>query len=246
MSTRSSKDMLYAVECAVTPQDSLYYASREAGETFMTKPYLMHTALYYAFGFFPTRFRVAEQQPSYLEHRGNSPFGEDAYVHPAEQIDRARYQTRRFAAKGDAFRSESTRGSGNFKETGHQKMVAPSTTFRTFVTTTDSEIRDELVEAIPPYVRVGKKMTSARVDVHGHEAAIESGHFSLGHPISDLDYPDGSYQLRGNVEWERMAPVDLLIGADLEGRYAEINPEFSPQLDASIKLPVDTTFLARR
>lgn len=246
MSTNGSTDTLYAVECVVIPQDSLYYASREAGETFMTKPYLMHTALYYAFGFFPTRFRVVEQRPSYLKHRDQSEFGDAAYVHPAERLGGVDYQTRRFAAKGDAFRSESTPGSGNFKETGHQKMIAPATTFRTFVTTTNPDIRSELLETIPTYVRIGKKMTTARVDKHDHEATIESGEFSLGQPISDLDYPEGSYRLRGNVHWERMAPVDLLTNADLEGRYAQFDPAFGARREDPITLPVDTAFLARK
>lgn len=237
-------DTLYVVECRLVPNDSLYYASREAGETFTTRPFLMHTALYYALGLLPSRFRTDEQGPSYVTHRDQSTLADDVYVHPATTLERPQYQTRRFAAKGDQFRSESTRGSGNFKETGHQKMIEPGTRFTTFLTTPDEEVCDRLSETLPTYIRVGKKMTSTRVETDRHEATIEDGSFDLGQPISDIDYPDGAYDVRGNVHWERMAPVDLLTEARLDGRHATIGPEFDHRDE--IALPVDTGFLARR
>lgn len=240
----TESDRLYAVECELTPQDSLYYASREAGETFSTRPFLMHTALYYAFGFFPSRFRTAEQSPSYVEHRGGSVLGSEAYVHPATAIDQPRYQTRRFAVKRDSFRTESTRGSGNFKETGHQKMIEPGVSFRTFITTTDTETLDRVREAVPPHIRIGKKMTSTRVNTHVHEVPVHSGTFSLGHPISDLDYPEDTYELQGNIHWERMAPVDLLTEAELDGRHGTVEPHFGE--GDTVSLPADAAFLARR
>ena|GEM_PF-2478874 len=233
---------LHVVECRLTAQDSLYYASREAGETFSTRPYLMHTALYYALGLLPSRFRTHEQAPRYVEHRDESTLAGAVYVHPATALGED-YHTRRFAAKGDSFRSASSRGSGNFKETGHQKMLVPGTEFRTFATTTDRETATKLTEQLPTYARVGKKSTTVRVETVTHETAVRDGTFSLGHPIADIDYPEGAYEVRGNLHWERMVPVDLLTAADLAGRHAEVTPEWG---DGPVALPADTTFLAQR
>lgn len=237
-------DTLYVVECRLVPNDSLYYASREAGETFTTRPFLMHTALYYALGLLPSRFRTAEQAPAYVRHRDQSLLADDVYVHPATTLDHPEYQTRRFAAKGDQFRTESSRGSGNFKETGHQKMIAPGTEFRTFLTTRDADAHDRLREAIPAYVRVGKKMTNTRVETHSHEAPVEEGVFDLGQPVGDIDYPQDSYDVRGGLHWERMAPVDLLTAARLDGAHATVEPAFSGR--EPVALPADTAFLAQR
>lgn len=244
----ANEEVLYVIECEITPQDSLYYASREAGETFLTEPYLMHTALYYAFGIFPTRFRVAEQRPVYTDHRDSTELGTEAYIHPAVIKDRAAFHTRRFASKGDSFRSESSRGSGNFKETGHQKMVVPDRSFVTFITTTEDTTQCRLVEEIPPYIRVGKKMSNARVRTTAHTAFIESGEFQLDHPVSDLDLLDDAYDIIGDLHWKRMTPVDLMVQATLKGRHATVEPEFRPsdEPQRTVTLPVDTQFLARR
>jgi CRISPR-associated protein Csc1 len=233
---------LHVVECRLTAQDSLYYASREAGEMFSTRPYLMHTALYYALGLLPSRFRTHEQAPRYVEHRDGSTLAGAVYIHPATTID-GEYHTKRFAAKGDQFRSASSRGSGNFKETGHQKMLTPQTEFQTFATTTDRETATQLTEQLPAYARVGKKSTTVRVETATHEAEIQEGQFSLGQPVGDIDYPEGAYDVRGNLHWERMVPVDLLTAADLAGRHAEVTPEWG---SGPVSLPVDTTFLAQR
>jgi CRISPR type I-D-associated protein Csc1 len=235
-------ETLFVIEIELAPQDSLYYASREAGDRFMTKPYLMHTALGYAFDFFPSRFRVAEQRPKYIKHRDNSAIGTTGYIHPARLIDPVRYQTRRFAAKGDAFRAASERGSGNFKETGHQRYLQPDCTFRTFLTTTDEDLHDYVERELPAYVRVGKKMTSTRVEYRTHEAPIEHGEFELGQPVSNLDLDMDAYDIVGDVQWERMIPADLLLRATLVGRYAEIETAFD-STDDTLALPVDVAFL---
>jgi CRISPR type I-D-associated protein Csc1 len=235
-------ETLYAIEIELAPQDSLYYASREAGERFMTKPYLMHTALNYAFDFFPSRFRVAEQRPKYIEHRDRSALGTAGYIHPARLIGPARYQTRRFAAKGDAFRSASERGSGNFKETGHQRYLQPDCTFRTFFTTTDRDLHDYVEAELPSYIRVGKKMTSTQVEYRTHEVPVKDGEFELGQPVSNLDLDMDAYEIVGNIQWERMVPADLLLKATLVGRYGELKTAFD-STEASLALPVDVAFL---
>lgn len=220
-----SSESVYGIEVEITLQDSFYYASREAGETFLTKPVLMHTALYYALGFFPSAFRIAEHTPHYVTHRDASEFGDRVYLYPGVASNDPSYTTRRFAVKPDEFRQASERGSANFKETGHMKMIDPGITFRTYAVCDDETLRDTVLEGLPSYARVGKKLSLARVETTPFEAPIQHGPFELSHPIADLDIDRSTYTIRGGLEWERMNPVDLITRADLEGPYFELGSE---------------------
>lgn len=226
-----SSESVYGIEIEITLQDSFYYASREAGETFLTKPVLMHTALYYALDLFPSAFRIAEHTPHYVTHRDASEFGDEVYLHPGLAINDPSYTTRRFAVKPDEFRQASERGSANFKETGHMKMIDPGITFQTYAVCDDDATRDAVLEELPSYARVGKKLSLARIETTSFEAPIQHGTFGLSHPIADVDIDRSTYTIRGGLEWERMNPVDLITRADLEGPYFEFgsdNPRAFP------------------
>lgn len=235
---------LNVIEVEITPLDSLYFASREAGELVVTEPYVMHTALYYALGLFPTQFRVGVFSPQYTDHRDGSTLGTAVYIHPAVPTRTPDFQTRRFAAKGDAFREASERHSRNFKETGHQKMIAPEQPFVTYMTTTEAERHQQLLETLPSYIRLGKTMATARVETATHAVPIEMGEFSLGQPIAAPDYESETYELLGGLRWQRMRPADLILEADVEGPYARLKPTFD--LSESVCLPTATEFFAQR
>lgn len=221
-------ESVYGIDIELTLQDSFYYASREAGETFLTRPRVMHTALYYALGLFPSAFRIAEHTPHYVAHRDASRFGNEVYLFPAVASNEPSYTTRRFAVKPDEFRQTSERGSANFKEKGHMKMIDPGITFRTYAVCDDKAIRDTVLDQLPPYARVGKKLSLARVTTDSFEAPIQEGNFELSHPIADLDIDRSMYTIEGGLEWERMNPVDLITAADLVGPHFEFGGD-SPQ-----------------
>lgn len=216
-----NSESVYGIEIEITLQDSFYYASREAGETFLTKPILMHTALYYALDLFPSAFRIAEHTPHYVTHRDASEFGNEVYLYPGIASNDPSYTTRRFAVKPDGFRQASEPGSANFKETGHMKMIDPGITFRTYAVCDDDATRDAVLEELPSYARVGKKLSLSRVETTSFEAPVQYGTFELSHPIADLDIDRSMYTIHGGLKWERMNPVDLITGADLEGPYFE-------------------------
>lgn len=239
---------IYGIELKLTPMDSFYYASREAGETFMTKEYVMNTALYYALGLLPSRFRTAEQRPKYLTHRDNSYWGNRVYLTPATALSRPEFQTRRFAVKTDTYRSVSERRSSNFKETGHMKTIDPGLGFRSFALCESETARDELLESISPYCRLGKKMASARVQTEPFSVEQETGEFELGHPIGVLDLPTSDYELLGSVSYQKMVPVNLLLSASIEGAHGTYSPRWqrNHNQETRIALPTQAGFLVER
>lgn len=231
------------VELEITPLDQYYYVSREAGDTFRTKPYLMHTALFYALGLLPTRFRVGEQTPSYTQHFKNADGTDGLYIHPARLIGEREHTTRRFSVKGDTFRSEAVQENKNLLETGHQRTLQPDLTFRTFVICRGRREPGAFAERISPYVRVGKKMTTAKVRTRIHEGESEEGCFELGQPVGKSDVPQDEYDVLGDITMESMAPVNILTSGNLSGPHVSITPSFGPGNDETVSLPIEAEFL---
>jgi len=236
-------EKLLAIQLDIEMADTLYYVSRESSDRFSIKPYLMHTALYYALGIFPSRFRCVDETPFYEEDKESTEIG-NFYIHPAVPRKIEGYQTRRFAVKGDSYRMESERMNRNLMETGYQKNILPGAKFRTYIVTKGGERVSGLIEESPLYVRLGKKMSSAKVKLNDlGRFEVEDGYFMLSQPVStkDLDF-DGKYDLLGNLHWERMNPVDLLIEGELSGPHISIAE--SRRMDQGlVQLPADTEFL---
>lgn len=245
VATKMSR-MIYGIEIELTPMDSFYYASREAGETFMTKEYVLNTALYYALGLFPSRFRTAKQRPRYLSDRDGSYWGDKVYLSPATALSQPNFQTRRFAVKTDAYRSVSEQRSSNFKETGHMKTIDPGLGFRSFALCESEAVRDDLLETIPSYCRLGKKMASTRVRTEPFVAEEATGEFDLGHPVGILDIPKDEYTIVGNVAYQKMVPVNILMQASLKGKYITYSPRWIRNRESDIALPTEAGFLIER
>lgn len=239
-------DTIHGIEIKLTPMDSFYYASREAGETFMTKEYIMNTALYYALGLFPSRFRTAEQRPRYLSDRDSSYWGDSVYVSPAVALSQPNFQTRRFSVKQDTYRSVSERRSSNFKETGHMKTIDPGLGFRAFVLCESKKDREKLLSSISTYCRVGKKMSSTRIQTERFSATETTGQFNLGHPIGVLDLPQHEYDILGSISYQKMVPVNLLIEVTADGPHITHSPRWKRHQEGELALPTKARFLIER
>lgn len=238
-----TEDVRGVVEISITPLDQFYYVSRESRDTFSTKPYIMHTALYYALGFLPTRFRVSEQSPSYKEHFLRSGLVAGLYLHPAQVVGEEDYRTRRFSVKGDAYRTEPVQENKNLLETGHQRTIEPDIGFRTFAVCRGNRDPATIADRLGPYVRVGKKMTTARIRTAVHAVEARDGTFDLGQPVARTDLKSSQYQFLGSIKTEAMAPVDLITECELEGTYATVDPTFGPGSSGTVALPVRADFL---
>jgi CRISPR-associated protein Csc1 len=247
-----STETAQVLPVTLSPMDRLYYVSLESGSRFSTKPYVLHTALYYAFGIFPSRFRCAEQTPSYKMDREQS--GTTLYIHPAMAIGSPEYETRRFAVKSDEYRSKSKQKNRNLMETGFQKTILPGVAYQTYVTSSDADGFSSFPESSAWYIRVGKKMTPTLVETGEiRTAPVESGSFRLGQPVStdDIDIDsDGDYDLLGDLRWERMYPVGLLLAGRLHGPYVKVRigqdiegERQADQTSGTVSLPTEAGFL---
>lgn len=234
------------IEVELTPLDQLYYVSRESGDDFSTRPYVMHTALYYAFGLLPSRYRVCDQTPQYISHFEAADVANDLYIHPATTVDRVagQYTTRRFSVKADKFRQRSEQENKNLKETGFQRFIDPETTFRTFVRV-DQADAESITSQIEGYCRIGKKMTSTRVRTAHHRTELTTGEFTLGHPIGNVDIDTDRCEIVGDVHLEAMMPVNVITDARLCGDHVTIEPEFGASR-SSVSLPANTEFLLQQ
>lgn len=234
------------IELEITLQDHLYYVSRESGDTFATEPYIMHTALYYALGFLPSRFRTNTNTPSYKSHFKNSEQTQKLYIHPATAFD-PQYTTRQFSCKGDNFRSKPTKENRNLKATGQQRRINPGTRFHTFIQLNPDVNTNEILERLPIDFRVGKGMSSATLDTHIHTATISEGHFTMGHPVAREDLNETKYHNFKNLNISLMPPVDLIDeGMEMTGNYVEVKPVITPagqHTTTPVALPTETTFL---
>lgn len=230
------------VEVELTPLDQLYYVSRESGDDFSTRPYVIHTALYYAFGLLPSRFRVLKQSPKYQSHFDDSD-ASNLYIHPAVPLDSVsgEYTTRRFAVKGDEFRQAAEQENKNLKETGFQRFINPGVRFRTFIRVDDGDT-DALAEKLQGYCRLGKKMSSTKVRTATHDPEQSEGDFELTHPIGNVDISSDAYDMRGNLHMESMVPVNLITKAELRGEYVSIEPAFGSA--ETMALPTHAEFLS--
>lgn len=238
------RDVTSVVELSITPLDQYYYVSRESGDRFSTKPYIMHSALFYALGLLPTRFRVSEQTPEYTTHYKQSEAARGIYIHPATIVGGGRHMTRRFSVKGDTYRSEAQQENKNLLETGHQRTYEPNIQFRTFVTCDGGTDALAFTQQLPSYIRVGKKMTSARLETDVHDVTPKEGQFTLDQPVGKQDISTDEYDILGSVRMESMAPVDLLTQSDLSGQYVRVDAQFGPEKnDTEITLPTDVYFL---
>lgn len=231
------------LELEITPLDPYYYVSRESGTTFSTKPYIMHTALYYALGLLPTRFRITEQSPSYEDHFKEALGTDGSYIYPAVAVSEEQFTTRRFAVKGDAFRTEAVQENKNLVETGHQRFVDPEVRFQTFALCQGNLDPSSFEDRLPSYIRVGKKMTTARLRTDIHRVDVQSGDFQLGQPIGRTDIPSDRYDVLGNIRTEPMAPVDLITECKLRGPHVRIKPRYGRRGSGSVALPTKAHFL---
>lgn len=238
-----TEDVTGVIELTIAPLDQYYYVSREAGDTFSTKPYVMHTALYYALGFLPTRFRVAEQSPSYEEHFRQSSLTDGVYFHPARLLKAGTYETRRFSVKGDAYRTEAVQENKNLLETGHQRTLEPGAVFRTFAICRGETDPSSVVNRINSYIRIGKKMATAHVQTAVHDVTVQDGSFELRQPVGRTDLDSSEYQFLGSLRTESMAPVDLITEGNLAGHHVRVDPVFGNPNDQKVALPVRGQFL---
>ena len=208
------------LQCTVTLHDTLYFATREMGTLFETERYLHNYALAYAL--FSNTLLASPSfcdthRPSYASDL--STLNErNIYVTPAYPINwdyvliTWKIGQTSYYRKSEKFGESRRNYPANI---GRAKELAPESTFRFYVLS-----KEDL--SLPRWIRLGKWMSKAQVDVLNMELAEDDekeGEFISLCTLNPLDLAKGMLQTFDIIS---MPPSSLVTNARLEGGYYRV------------------------
>jgi CRISPR-associated protein Csc1 len=219
--------------CRLTLHDTLYFVTREMGVLYETERYLHNYALAYALfsnDLVGMPFFCNFYKPRYAEDLGQ--LNEAAvYVTPAQplvwdyvlvtwKIGQVAYYR-----KSERFGENKQNYPANI---GRAKELAPESVFEFYVLS-------EKQIVLPRWIRLGKWMSKALVEVREMEGREREGAFAAACALNPLDVPEGVLQVFDVIS---MPPSSLVANARLEGRYYEVGgPGRGIPLDMRFTIP---------
>ena len=220
---------MFITVCHLTLHDFLFYASREMGRLYETEKYLHNYGLTYALGMAKSPYSNLAQVPRYQEDLdGMNQQG--VYVTPAHPL-RYSFSFSTFKIANENHYSFMPQVSTNRVVFGRSKELAPESTFEFFVLS-EKEV------ALPRWIRLGKWMAKARVDIKGRELArAHSGTFRADGALNPLDLtitPD-------NCNIVAMAPASLITNVSCAGGYYEFAFD-AGGYSRTIRLPAEMSY----
>jgi CRISPR-associated protein Csc1 len=233
------------LEATLRTRGEVTFTSREVGRLADTEPYVLNTALYYALGLAKGRYVDYTFEPTYVADTES--VAEEIYVSPAAPVPgmtprhvtttynatRDEYAVVNYAAQDDPYEGR------NLPSYGRRRSLSQGTVLRFFLIPVDGDT-ESLRSEVPRYVRVGKKRGKVRLDLTERMATRHSGEFRLNHPIGAYDHDDTPI---GNVVTKSMQPTPLVLQADYEGSYLDIDRSDADTEPESVTLPADLRFL---
>jgi CRISPR-associated protein Csc1 len=233
--------MTHIYRCTLELHDSLYYATREIGRLYETESVLHNYALCYALGLVDSekyattvseentyRYFCREQVPMYETHL--VPLNQQGiYVTPARAICHAAVlNTWKYA--DNRYHVEMQKTQKNIPSFGRAKEIAPESQFEFFV------ISNQPL-AFPRWIRLGKWMSKAEVDVvelpkSKCHAAKE---FTFPYPLNPLDVMFTNQVL--SYDTINMPPVSLIRNVRMVGEYYTF-----AGLNETFKLPINMKY----
>src|SRR5258708_2121408 len=149
--------------CRLDLHDFLFYASREMGRLYETERYLHNYGLTYALGLTRSSYANLAQVPHYAEDL--SLLNEQrVYVTPAHPL-RYTFAFHTFKMANVNYYNFTPQVSSNQVVFGRAKELAPESRFEFFVLS-EREVR------LPRWIRLGKWMAKARVEVIASATAL--------------------------------------------------------------------------
>lgn len=236
------------LEATIRTRGEVAFTSREVGRLADTEPYVLNTALYYALGLAKGRYVDRSYEPTYVAD--TNPVAEEVYVSPAAPVPdtnpryvtttynatRDEYAVVNYAAEDDPYEKQ------NLPSFGRRRSIARGTELRSFIIPKKGATAD-IAADLPQYARIGKKRGKARIDLATREATQHSGSFRLNHPIGAYDYDETPI---GNILTKSMQPTPIVLQADYEGDYLQINRSDAETDPEVVELPSNLTFLATK
>lgn len=197
--------------CHLVLHDYLFYASREMGRLYETEKYLHNYGLTYALGLARSPYANLSQVPRYQEDL--SALNEQGvYVTPAHPL-RYTFSFSTFKMANVNYYNKMEQMSSNQVVFGRSKELAPESIFEFFVLS-------EHDMHLPRWIRLGKWMAKARVDVLTRgDALVKKGEFRADGALNPLDV---SLQPE-NCSIIAMAPASLIMNVYSSGAYYELS-----------------------
>jgi CRISPR-associated protein Csc1 len=219
--------------CHLTLHDFLFYASREMGRLYETEKYLHNYGLTYALGMAKSPYAHLAQVPHYQEELdGMNQQG--VYVTPAHPL-RYSFSFSTFKMANENHYSFMPQVSSNRVVFGRSKELAPESTFEFFVLS-EKEL------ALPCWIRLGKWMAKARVQVKGRGMArAKKGTFRADGALNPLDLT----VMPENCNIVSMAPASLITNVSCTGGYYELDFD-AGGYSRTIRLPMEMSFQPER
>jgi CRISPR-associated protein Csc1 len=219
--------------CHLTLHDFLFYASREMGRLYETEKYLHNYGLTYALGMATAPYAHLAQVPHYQEELdGMNQQG--VYVTPAHPL-RYSFSFSTFKMANENHYSFMPQVSSNRVVFGRSKELAPESTFEFFVLS-EKEL------ALPCWIRLGKWMAKARVQVKGRGMArAKKGTFRADGALNPLDLT----VMPENCNIVSMAPASLITNVSCTGGYYELAFD-AGGYSRTIRLPMEMSFQPER
>lgn len=225
---------MYITVCRLQLHDYLFYASREMGRLYETEKYLHNYGLTYALGLVKTPYANVVQVPRYAEEL-NTVSEQGVYITPAYPLH-ATFAFHTFKMATEPFYSRTEQTSQNLIVYGRAKELAPESAFEFFVLS-------ERAVALPRWIRLGKWMAKARVEVVKQGIAqARQGAFRADGALNPLDLS----QMPENCNIVAMAPASLITNASCSGDYYELasgeNGKGKGRQDDAVRLPAGMNY----
>jgi CRISPR-associated protein Csc1 len=220
---------MFITVCHLTLHDYLFYASREMGRLYETEKYLHNYGLTYALGLAASPYSNLAQVPRYQEDLdGMNKQG--VYVTPAYPL-RYTFSFSTFKMANVNYYNFTPQISSNQVVFGRSKELAPESTFEFFVQG-GKEI------ALPRWIRLGKWMAKARVDIKAQGVAqTRQGSFRADGALNPLDLS----LLPESCNIVAMAPASLITNVFSTGSYYEFDYDEGGR-KRTIRLPMEMSY----
>src|SRR5260221_8807124 len=197
---------MFVTVCHLELHDYLFYALRELGRLYETEKYLHNYGLTYALGLVRSPYANASQVPRYQEDL--SILNEQGvYVTPAYPMQ-CSFAFHTFKMANVNYYNFTPQISSNQAVFGRAKELVPQSTFEFFV------LSNEVVK-LPRWIRLGKWMAKAQVDVRSQGRATRgaSKERAMTGALNPLDLA----AMPDNCNIVAMAPASLLTNVALSG-----------------------------
>jgi len=201
---------MYVTICQLVLHENLFYATREVGRLYETGRYLHNYGLTFALGLVTTPYFNSSGVPRYTEDL--APLnGQNIYVLPAKPVA-VEFELTTFKYADNRYHVQMEQSSRNTPTFGRAKELATGSVFEFFM------LSDQAL-TIPKWIRLGKWMSKAAVEVTHQEAikGVQSGSFISATPVNPIDLLPETRLL--TYDLISMPPVSLLDHAHLAGPH---------------------------